>query len=579
MQHYHHVLLWACRVIERPHAVRCITCSSTAHSSAHKSSYHRSSVVYHRRTYSRVIRLKREVGTELAATPSNMEPGAQSLPAAAAASQSGHQQPRRKKQKNSHDPHWQAITSAMKCKNAEAAWRSYSEGEGRVTFQPGLLKAMATLFLGMEDWVRHVLQLPGDASVHHEPPLQVHVQWAQHVLEIAQKSTKSSDDQLLALKARLFALNLEPEAALQCAEEGVATGTVRLRLYTPALAAFAAIGDAAGAMRTFERVCSHGADINDLTELEYHHLVHVICSKGTYDDLCKVLEHMGSRLGALSPAVLETLRAGFRKGMQASDGTILNWDLLPVRVDPKGDGFVEEVQDSLLELTLQPEEWAQFAVSVQELAQSRERKVGSFEKFVAMMQQQDHSVFLDAANIAYFNTMKFITENKKDCDERFQWPQVIKIYDLVRKTFPQSRVMVVAHNYRCRDKFVRSSDTRAFIAKLKRQGDLWVTPNGSNDDWYWLYGVISKGSRGMLISNDDMRDHIFELLRPRYFVKWREHHRCTYSVSTEDDGVDATLELPQKFSTCIQLLPHSGCWMFPGREGTWLCARPQSEAT
>lgn len=272
----------------------------------------------------------------------------------------------------------------------------------------------------------------------------------------------------------------------------------------------------------------------------------------------------------------------------------------------QGDGFIEAAQDNLVEQTLQPKEWAQFSQSVQQLATSRERKAGSFEKFIEFVQRNDHSIFLDAANIAFFNTMKFITENRKYSDERFQWPQVIKVYDLVRQTFPDSRVMVIAHNYRCRSKFVRSHEVREFVDKLQvcyppncaiwcfcvalhwhvvyvtmlsrlqSQGDLWVTPNGSNDDWYWLYGVISKGRYGMLVSNDDMRDHIFELLRPRYFIKWRELHRCKYSVSTEEDAIQASLELPPRFSTCVQLLPQSECWMFPGENGMWLCARPKA---
>lgn len=101
-----------------------------------------------------------------------------------------------------------------------------------------------------------------------------------------------------------------------------------------------------------------------------------------------------------------------------------------------------------------------------------------------------------------------------------------------------------------------------------------MTPNGSNDDWYWLYGTISKGRDGMLISNDDMRDHIFELLRPRYFSKWRQHHRCKYNVCTDEASVEASLDLPPKFSTCVQFLPQSGAWMFPGSDGMWLCVRP-----
>jgi len=133
----------------------------------------------------------------------------------------------------------------------------------------------------------------------------------------------------------------------------------------------------------------------------------------------------------------------------------------------QGDGFIEPIQDNLREVSLEPEEWNQFANSVREIAESRERKAGAFTKFVHAVEKKKHSIFLDAANIAFFNTMKFMKGGPKDGDERFQWPQVIKVYNLVRETFPESRVMVIAHNYRCRDQFVRTPDSRKFIERLQ----------------------------------------------------------------------------------------------------------------
>lgn len=131
-------------------------------------------------------------------------------------------------------------------------------------------------------------------------------------------------------------------------------------------------------------------------------------------------------------------------------------------------------------------------------------------------------------------------------------------------------------------------------AVLQGNGDLWQTPVGSNDDWYWLYGTVAAGREGMLISNDLMRDHIFELLRPRYFLKWRAHHQHCYRVCCPDastaasvlpyrsssDSVrpDSRLEIvpPPRFSTCVQQVPESGAWMVPLAGGRWLCARPTS---
>jgi proteinaceous RNase P len=110
---------------------------------------------------------------------------------------------------------------------------------------------------------------------------------------------------------------------------------------------------------------------------------------------------------------------------------------------------------------------------------------------------------------------------------------------------------------------------------VQERRELWLAPFGSNDDWFWLYGAAARGERGVLISNDLMRDHIFELLRPRFFLKWRRHHQWKYDVRRDEHGVLAgELFQPPVFSTCVQQLPESGAWMLPLGDGRWLCAQP-----
>ena len=158
---------------------------------------------------------------------------------------------------------------------------------------------------------------------------------------------------------------------------------------------------------------------------------------------------------------------------------------------------------------------------------------------------------------------------------------------------------------------------------VQNEGNLYKTPTGSNDDWYWLYGTVSARHDGILISNDQMRDHIFELLRPKYFLKWRAHHQFTYrgfgdldeepaaaaaaavevandtaaaaelaqadTGEAAQDGArplqeaarqgkdDSRLDIvpPPVFTTCVQQVPETGAWMLPMAGGRWLCARPR----
>ena len=56
--------------------------------------------------------------------------------------------------------------------------------------------------------------------------------------------------------------------------------------------------------------------------------------------------------------------------------------------------------------------------------------------------------------------------------------------------------------------------------------ELYTTPAGSNDDWYWLHAAVTAGTGGILVTNDELRDHVFQMLpSPRLFYKWKERHQ------------------------------------------------------
>lgn len=49
---------------------------------------------------------------------------------------------------------------------------------------------------------------------------------------------------------------------------------------------------------------------------------------------------------------------------------------------------------------------------------------------------------------------------------------------------------------------------------------------------YWLYAAVKL--RCLLVTNDEMRDHIFELLGSDLFLKWKEKHQVQSSLSPSD---------------------------------------------
>ena len=91
---------------------------------------------------------------------------------------------------------------------------------------------------------------------------------------------------------------------------------------------------------------------------------------------------------------------------------------------------------------------------------------------------------------------------------------------------------------------------RRILSDWKNGGELFTTPAGSNDDWYWLYAAVASGDDTFLVSNDEMRDHVFQMLpSPRLFQRWKERHQVRFRLSAAD-GLE--LFYPPVFTTCVQ---------------------------
>jgi len=50
----------------------------------------------------------------------------------------------------------------------------------------------------------------------------------------------------------------------------------------------------------------------------------------------------------------------------------------------------------------------------------------------------------------------------------------------------------------------------------------------SNCSRYWLYAAVS--CKCLLVTNDEMRDHLFQLLGNSFFPRWKEKHQVTYNI-------------------------------------------------
>ncbi|KAK9997102.1 hypothetical protein SO802_021788 [Lithocarpus litseifolius] len=98
-------------------------------------------------------------------------------------------------------------------------------------------------------------------------------------------------------------------------------------------------------------------------------------------------------------------------------------------------------------------------------------------------------------------------------------------------------------------------NNKKLLENWKNSGALFATPT-SNDDWYWLYAAVS--CKCLLVTNDEMRDHLFQLLGISFFPKWKEKHQIQLSFPRHEP----TLHMPPPHSIILQE-SEKGSWHVP----------------
>ncbi|KAL4611668.1 hypothetical protein ACB092_08G142200 [Castanea dentata] len=211
-----------------------------------------------------------------------------------------------------------------------------------------------------------------------------------------------------------------------------------------------------------------------------------------------------------------------------------------------------------------------FAQSVAALALEREVKA-NFSEFQDWLEKHgDFEFIVDGANIGLYQ--------QNFADGGFSVSQldavVKELYNWSGNKWP----LVVLHNKRLWA-LLENPSQRKLVEEWMDNGILYTTPTGSNDDWYWMYAAVKVKS--LLVTNDEMRDHIFELLGSSFFLKWKERHQVRYTFVKGN----LKLQMPPPYSSVIQE-SKKGSWHVPVASNssvcdeslrTWLCiTRPSA---
>ncbi|RLN22752.1 hypothetical protein C2845_PM07G36020 [Panicum miliaceum] len=357
----------------------------------------------------------------------------------------------------------------------------------------------------------------------------------------------------------------------------------RLRSYSPVLAAFRRAGDASKAYAVEAHMAASGVSPE---EPELAALLDVSSTAGDADKVYEYMHKLRQTVDCVSEETAQVLEGWFRSdkaamaskaewdAAQVKDAIVLNgggchqlgWlgtgPWMVQRVRAGADGQCGACKCRLACVDIDMEETQRFADSVAALALERETKA-NFSQFQEWLEEnKEYEAIVDGANIALYQ--------QNFAEGGFSLTQLDAVITELRGRYHGKWPLVILHNKRIA-KLMENSSNRHLIETWRANGALYTTPSGSNDDWYWLYAAIKLNC--LLVTNDEMRDHIFELLGSSFFPKWKQHHRVKYTFNKGK----AVLVMPPPYSSEIQE-SEVGSWHVPMEEKSgdervriWLC--------
>lgn len=467
-----------------------------------------------------------------------------------------------------------AIQMAARRKSAHDAYKAYNHAVN--TGIKLTLDSYATLLYlcsGGNDWSADIQDIQDGDAPHkrqntasstdgiNDEPLQIDLyEWGQSLLkDMTERGIQPNEICYTAL-ARMAARQGDASAALDIAKRVSQSGSApRLRCFVPALTAFANFGDGPGAFMVDEEIEKAGLEPG---ETEFGLLLHAAAGSSGSEEVPwsrveGVLRRMGRELTVLDN---DTLAKAERCFTSRHD---LSWEVSTCQVDP--DGACALAGGTVKAIDLSTAEYNEFLNGIADLAKKHERHPNDFQSFVKWLDANGpFGVVVDAANVAFFG-QNFDSGG-------FNFSQIAAVVDKLRSLHPDKKPLVVLHVARTKSATAQAAEAATFLQKLRDEGMFYATPQGSNDDWYWMYAAVSTGSKGLVVSNDEMRDHMFQMLAPRYFGKWKQKHQLRYKFSGFPNKL--SFEYPAPYTTCVQQL-ESGAWMLPSVDGHWVCARPK----
>lgn len=157
------------------------------------------------------------------------------------------------------------------------------------------------------------------------------------------------------------------------------------------------------------------------------------------------------------------------------------------------------------------------------------------------------NLIIDGANIGYYK------QNYANAPLHISYEQIHYVYQIIKRLneeLPEDKKiipLIILHSRHLSSSLL--PNVRVYT-DLIATWPIYFTPKHFNDDWFWLYAAIKYRCR--VVTNDDMRDHHFQFLSPKYFVRWRENSRIMYEMfSYRSNSTRMTGPLHQNMNICL----------------------------
>ncbi|XXG60736.1 hypothetical protein AAC387_Pa04g2572 [Persea americana] len=357
----------------------------------------------------------------------------------------------------------------------------------------------------------------------------------------------------------------------------------RLRSYGPALFGFCEKGEVEKAYEVDAHMATSGVVAE---EPELAALLRVSANSARGDKVYRLLHRLRATVRRVSESTAEIVEGWFGSEAAAEVGEV-RWDVervkegvveggggwhgqgwlgkgkwRVVRAHVDESGVCSSCGEKLVCIDIDPLETENFASSLSSLTCQKELNA-DFTKFQEwLVHHGPFEAVIDGANMGLYNQQHF---------NFFQLNSVVKG---IQQMSPSKKLpLIVLHTRRVRGGPAENPKNKKLLEYWQRSGVLYTTPTGSNDDWYWLYAAVS--CKCLLVTNDEMRDHLFELLGTSFFPRWKEKHQVRVTFSKQ---VPLIFHLPPPYSIVIQE-SEAGSWHVPIVSGDdietnrqWICA-------